>query len=255
MGNCYDQKESGDGFGMTKDVIIPLGLLSLIVLAGFAMVHAGRKQRQMKRKAFKDFADGKGLRYLEEDDGTAREYARDFDGVGRFRSASLGEVIPQDVVTGRLHGMQAVSFRHSIRYGEGWAREWFAAGLTASAPIAERCSVQFCKRRSDKSTMHLHEPVVKARKIGPFDVVVRAASASCAGTMADDRVLEKLAKAAEALSLRPEIQIRKNRLIVYPADRNAEIDDARSLDELFEFAAKVADIGVQATKERPASRA
>jgi hypothetical protein len=237
-----------------EDVIIPLGMLAFIVLAGFAMVHAGRKQRRMKQQAYKAFAAGKGFRYLEEDDGTVQDFARDFDGVGRFKSPSLGPVIPKDVVLGTLRGMQAVAFRHAIRYGEGWAREWFVAGVSAPDPIAERCSVQFCTRRTEKSTMHLHEPVFKTQKVGSFDMVVRSASKSCAGNMADDGVLRGLAELAGGLSFRPEIQVRANRLIVYPADRNAELDDVPRLNELFEFAGNVAEIGARPKKAMGASR-
>lgn len=224
-----------------KDVIIPIGLLLFIGLMGFAMIHTARKQRMAKRGAFSDFAALNSLHYREEDDGTAQEFARDFDGIGRFKSSSAGKVIPKDVVTGRIDSMDAILFRHGIRYGEGWAREWYAAGLTGVEPVALRCSVQFCKGR-DKSTMYLPDAVVKERKVGAFNMVVRAASPSDAGKVLDDDVLIRLADFARGLSFRPEIQFRGNRIVAYIADRNPPVVDAEILGGLFDLAKRAARV-------------
>jgi hypothetical protein len=225
-----------------KDDLIPLGLLLFIGFFGYAMIHSARKQRNTKRTVFRDFAARNGLRYQEQDDGQAQEFAQGFDGVGRFMSSSLGKVIPKDVVSGDLNSMHAILFRHSIRYGEGWSREWFVAGLIGAEPIAERCSVQFCKRRADKSTMHLADAVVKDQKVGPFDVVVRAPTPSHAGRMLDDRVLQQAAGFARELPFRPEIQFRGRRAIAYLADRNATVDNVETLGKLFEFTERMASI-------------
>jgi len=225
-----------------KDDLIPLGLLLFIGILGYAMIHSARKQRNTKRNVFREFAARNGLRFQEQDDGQAQDFAQDFDGIGRFRSSSLGKVIPRDVVSGEINSMQAILFRHNIRYGEGWSREWFVAGLMALEPIAERCSVQFCKRRAHKSTMHLPDAVVRDQKIGPFDVVVRAPSPSHAGRMIDDHILQQVAGFAGELPFRPEIQFRGSRAIAYLADRNATVDNAETLGKLFEFAERVASI-------------
>jgi hypothetical protein len=121
-----------------KDVLIPLGLLLFIGFFVYAIIHTARKQRKAKARVFRDFADKNGLRYQEEDDGKAQGFAQNFDGIGRFSSPSLGKVIPKDVVDGILNGSEAILFRHSIRFSEGWAREWFVAGVTSSETIAER---------------------------------------------------------------------------------------------------------------------
>ena len=173
-----------------KDVLIPLGLLLFIGFFVYAIIHTARKQRKAKARVFRDFADKNGLRYQEEDDGKAQGFAQDFDGIGRFSSPSLGKVIPKDVVDGILNGSEAILFRHSIRFSEGWAREWFVAGVTSAETIAERCAVQFCKGRADKSTMYLQDPVVKEQKVGPFNLVVRAAGPSYAGKMSRRRRFE-----------------------------------------------------------------
>lgn len=225
-----------------KDVLIPLGLLLFVGFFVYAIVHTGRKQRKAKARVFRDFADKNGLRYQEEDDGKAQSFANDFDGIGRFSSPSLGQVIPKDVVHGIMNGSEAILFRHMIRFSEGWAREWFVAGVTSAETIAERCAVQFCKGRADKTTMYLQDPVVKERKIGPLHLVVRAAEPSYAGKIVDDGVLKQLAVLAGNLSFRPEIQIRGKRIVAYLADRNATIDDVETLGSLFEFTKSAANV-------------
>jgi len=225
-----------------KDVLIPVGLLLFIVLFGYAIVHSGRKQRTAKKKVFEEFARKQGFSYLSEDDGQVQEFAQDFDGIGRFWSPSLGKVIPKDVVSGAENSLGVLIFRHSIRYSEGWAREWFVAGLTATDHIADRCSVQFCRRRSDKRTMHLQDDIVKEQTFGSFSIVVRAESASHAGKLLDDNCLQQLASLAEKLSFRPEIQVRGKRVIAYLAARNATVDDVNTIGDLLEFAKKTVSL-------------
>jgi hypothetical protein len=218
-----------------KDVLIPLGGLIFIGLFAYAIIRGGRKQRKAKARVFRDFADNSGLRYQEQDDGKAQGFAQDLDGIGRFKSHSLGQVIPKDVVYGIMHGSEAILFRHSTRFSEGWAREWFIAGVTSAENLAQRCAVQFCKDRADKGTMYLQDPVLKEQKVGPFNLIVRATSPSYAGKIVDDDVLKQLAGLARKLSFRPEIQVRGKRIVAYLADRNATVEDVETLGNLFEF--------------------
>ncbi len=225
-----------------KDVLIPVGLLLFIILFAFAIIHTARKQRKAKSSVFRDFARKNGLRYLEEDDGKAQEFAQEFDGIGQFSSPSLGKVVPKDVVEGTSNGSEIVLFRHSIRFSEGWAREWFVAGVTSAEIIAERCAVQFCKGKSHKRTMYLRDAAVKEQTIGIYNLVVRAAGSSAAGKLLDEGVLRKLADFAGNLPFRPEIQVRGKRIVAYPADRNATVDDVETLEKLAEFTRSVAFI-------------
>jgi hypothetical protein len=225
-----------------EDALIPLGLILFIGLFIYAFIHTARKQRKAKASVFRDFAGQNGFRYQEEDDGKAQGFAKDFDGIGRFSSPSIGKVIPKDVVDGKLNGSEVILFRHSIRFSEGWTREWFVAGVTSDETIAERCAVQFCKKRADKSTMYLQDPVVKEQKVGPFNLVVRAVSPSSAGRILNERVMIQLADVAGNLSFRPEIQIRGKRIVAYLADRNSTVDDIETLEKLFEFAKSSASV-------------
>ncbi len=218
-----------------QDLLIPLGLVVFIALFAFAIIHTGRKQRKAKARVFQDFADRHGLRYREEDDGTAQAFADGFDGIGRFSSSSLGKVIPKDVVHGELNGVEAVLFRHSIRYAEGWAREWFVAGLTSAEPIAKRCAIQFFEGQAENTSIYLQEPAVKKLGAGSFNLTVRAASQANAGKFIDPNVLNRISGLAAELPFRPELQVRGNRVAAYLADRNATIDDPESLERLMIF--------------------
>jgi hypothetical protein len=218
-----------------NDVLIPVGLIIFMGFFVYVVIHTSRKQRKAKAGVFRDFAEKNGLRYQEEDDGRAQRFAKDFDGIGQFKSSSLGKIIPKDVVDGTMNGSEVILFRHMIRFSEGWAREWFVAGLTCTDPLAERCSVQFCKGRLDKRSMYLQDPIVKERKIGAFNLVVRAASRSYASKIVDDGFLKQIAGLAGNLSFRPEIQIRGKRIAAYPADRNVSVEDVETLGKLFEF--------------------
>ena len=225
-----------------KDVLIPLGLILFIGFFVYVIIHTARKQRKAKASVFKEFADKNGLHYQEEDDGKAQGFAQDFDGIGRFSSPSLGKVLPKDVVAGTLNGSEAILFRHSIRFAEGWAKEWFVAGVTSAETIAERCAVQFCRRKADKSTMYLQDPVAIEQRVGHFNLVVRAAGPSSAGKILREGVLNQLVDLAGSLSFRPEIQVRGKRIVAYPADRNETIDDVETLENLFEFTKSAASI-------------
>jgi hypothetical protein len=225
-----------------KDILVPLGLILFIGFFVYVIIHTARKQRKAKASMFKEFADKNGLHYQEEDDGKAQGFAQDFDGIGRFSSPSLGKVIPKDVVVGTLNGWEAILFRHSIRFSEGWTKEWFVAGLTSTEIIAERCAVQFCKGMAEKSTMYLQDPVVIEKKVGSFTLVVRAAGPSSAGKILGEGVLNQLADLAGSLSFRPEIQVRGKRIVAYLADRNATIDDVETLENLFEFTKSTASV-------------
>jgi hypothetical protein len=224
------------------DVLFPFGMFLLIVFLVYLMIHTSRKQRDAKKEVFTDFANRKGFSYQEKDDGTVQEFARDFDGIGRFKSSSFGKVIPQDVVSGTIDTARSILFRHRIRYGEGWGREWFVAGIVANEPLAPHCAVQFCKRRSEKHTMYLGDAIIKEQKFGPYVMVVRAPSLSDAGKLVNEHILEKLAGWAEELSFRPEIQIRGKHIISYLADKNATVGGTETLEALFEFTIRVSGV-------------
>ncbi len=225
-----------------KDILIPLGLLSFLCFFVYVFIRTARKQRDAKASIFENFATRFKIFYLKTDDGKVQQFAFDFDGIGRFKSPSLGKILPKDVVFGKLNGLQIILFRHRIRFSEGWAREWFVAGVKRQNPIAKRCSVQFCKQRADRDTMYLQDPVVKEFETSSFLMVVRAPNLSSAGIISNDDTLKRLAKFAGEIPFRPEIQVRENRIVTYLADRNEVIENVENLESLLKISEKVAGI-------------
>lgn len=53
--------------------------------------------------------------------------------------------------------------------------------------------------------------------------------------------LVQLVVLAGEFPCRPEVQVRGRRLLAYPADRNATVDDIATLDKLLRFARRVVD--------------
>lgn len=225
------------------DLLIPLGLLAFIALFAYALVSGARRQQAKKQAVFRDFAHQQGLEYRAEDDGAARRFAAELDGIGRFESPSLGAVHPRDVVSGTFGGRRMILFRHGTRFGEGNAREWFVAGTESAASIAERGAVQISKRPPPSDSLYLEDPVVHARRIGSVHVQVRAPSSDAAAKLIDDTLLTRLAGHAAELPFEPEIQIRANRIAVYPGNRNDGIETVDELRKLAEYAIRIADGG------------
>jgi hypothetical protein len=155
-------------------------------------------------------------------------------------------------VTGTVRDAPVVLFRHRTKFYEGYSREWFIAGVTAPAGIADRCSVEFLKGTASTASMHLKAPSLKELDAGHFNVVVRAPDETSAGRMMDDSVLKQLGDLARELPFRPEVQIRADRVAVYLADRNATPESAETLLMLLDFSIKVATISRSAWNEEAA---
>ena len=226
-----------------QDILIPLGLIAFLGLFVFAFISTARKQRNEKAAVFSDFARVKELRYAVADDGTAQRFARDLDGLGHFKSPSLGDRIPTDVVSGVVSGMSVVLFRHATRFYEGYSREWLVAGVSADASIAERCSLQFFESAVTTDSLYLHDPIAKQGRHGRFHLLVRAPTRASAGRTLDDDVLSRLSDSAGDLPFAPEMQIRANRVAVYPAERNTAIENAQDLQRLLDLATLAATSG------------
>lgn len=221
---------------VAMDALIPLGGLVVIGFLGYAIVTAARRQNRTKSQVFRSFAERLGMEYLVSDDGTARDFAADLDGIGRFSSPSLGAAIPRDVVRGTWEGIGVTGFRHSTRLWEGNSREWYVIGVTASDAVAERSSVEFLEEGATADSPYLSAGVVAEYPASRYRLVVRAPTRDAAGVLTDEEVLVTLAKRAEGLAFRPEIQIGDRRIATYPAGRNVVIDDPGQLIQLLEFA-------------------
>jgi len=211
------------------NALIAVGLLVIFGAILFALLRVAPKHDKEMANAFEEFSMKHALRYLAEDDGRAREFAADFEGLA---SASGEGAMARDVVNGVLDGQGMFVFRHGTQQSDETAPEWVVAGLALKNPIANRCAVQFCRRPADRETDYLADPVVKEHEIGGTAVVVRAGDAADAGRLVEDAVLEQITARAGELPFRPEIQVRGNRIIAYPADHQTDINHSKDLDEL-----------------------
>lgn len=114
--------------------------------------------------------------------------------------------------------------------------EWAIVGLTARQQMADRCSVQFLRRRTQTSTTYLKDGLIIEADAAPFRVMVRAPDLKASGSFSNKDVLTRLAELAGELRFRPEIQVRGKRIAVYPAGRNDTLESADDLDALLHFA-------------------
>lgn len=222
-----------------KDILIPLGLLTFILLFGYVIVHTARQQQRAKETLFSGFASQNNLCYDKTDVGSARAFATGFDGVGTFYSPSLGDVIPEHVVTGSWQGKPAMLFLHSTRFSEGGAREWYVAGITSVDQLTSRCTLQIGKKPVDKQSVYLTLPVVKRYSSGPTEVLVRLSDPTSAGFFLDERFLDALISLAEKLPYSIELQIVDSRLALYPADRNQDLKQPEQLHLLLDTASAI----------------
>ena len=224
------------------DALILLGVVLIMGVLVVALLRLAPRYEKEMTNAFEELALRHGLRYQAEDDGRAQEFARHFDGIGESGSPSSGESIPRNVVSGVVDGQRIFLFRQGTRQPQGLAPEWFVAGLERKKPLADRCSVQFCRHAADKETACLADPVVKEQQIGSLNVVIRATDRSSAGRLTEEPILEELAARAEQLPFRPELQVRGTRIVAYPADRATAIEHANDLDRLLGLAKRTVSI-------------
>lgn len=218
------------------DYLLPIGGVVAFAFLAYAVVAAARGQREKKSGLFRTFAEDLALEYTPTDDGAAKDFGRDLDGIGVFSSPSLGDVEPKDLVSGSLDGMEVVAFRHRTRIYEGYTMEWSVVGLTTGQEMARRCSVQLLRKGTRSSTMYLTDGVIIEVEAGPFRLVVRAPELEAAGSFSSEDVLARLAELADRLRFRPDIQVRGKRIAVYPAGRNDTVESTDDLIALLHFA-------------------
>ena len=150
--------------------------------------------------------------------------------------------LPGDVVDGKIGGMKIIVFHHGTRFTEGFAKEWFVAGISAVESLADRCTIQFCRKSLNEDSAYLTDPIVKEYKSAKYRLIVRAPDSPSTGLFTDNRILDLLGSLAVNLRFRPEIQVRGKRIVVYLADRNSVIDHSDDLENLVNFSRKVVDI-------------
>lgn len=218
-----------------KDILIPIGVLLFIALFIYAIVKEGRKQQKGPNVFFKKLAKRKGWKYLKEDDGTAQRLAYDFEGIGVFSSPSLGKMIPRNVVLGRTKVGRCCLFEHSSRIYEGYAIKWFACVVETRNDLGASFVVQ-----SKKKAGTITDNFYSGQKIPIEDYWTKGFRLYCNDKAPKKEMLpmgtrQKLFQDMANLPWRIDMQVRKDRLAVYPSSRNFQLKSVQDLERLIEF--------------------
>ena len=218
-----------------KDVLIGTGILSFIALFIYAIVKEGRKQKKEQSFFFKKLADRRGWKYIEEDDGTVQRLAHNFEGIGVFSSPSLGKTIPRNVVLGRTKVGRCCLFEHYTRIYEGYAMKWFACVVEAQNDLGGSFVVQ---SRGKAGT--ITDNFYTGQKISIADDWAKGFrlylnDKAPKKTMLPMGTLQKLFQEMANLPWRIDMQVRKDRLAVYPSSRNFQLKSVQDLERLAEF--------------------
>jgi hypothetical protein len=218
-----------------KDILIPVGVLLFIALFIYAIIKEGRKQKRVQEVFLKKLADRRGWKYLKEDDGTAQRLAHDFEGIGVFSSPSLGKMIPRNVVLGRTKVGRCCLFDHYTRIYEGYAMKWFACVVEAQNDLGG-CFVVQSKGKGGTITDNFYT----GQKIPIEDDCAKGYRLYCNDKAPKKEILpmgtlQKLFQEMANLPWRIDVQVRKDRLVVYPSSRNFQLKSVQDLERLIEF--------------------
>ena len=218
-----------------KDVLIGTGILSFIALFIYAIVKEGRKQKKEQSFFFKKLADRRGWKYIEEDDGTVKQLAYNFEGIGVFSSPSLGKIIPRNVVLGRTKVGRCCLFEHYTRIYEGYAMKWFACVVEAQNDLGGSFVVQ---SRGKAGT--ITDNFYTGQKISIADDWAEGFRLYLNDKAPRKKMLpmgelQNLFQEMANLPWRIDMQVRKDRLAVYPSSRNFLLKSVQDLERLAEF--------------------
>jgi hypothetical protein len=220
---------------LVKDILIAIGVLSFIALFIYAIAKESRKQKREQSFFFKKLADGRGWKYIKEDDDTAQRVAHDFEGIGVFTSPSLGKIIPRNVVFGRIEAGNCCLFEHYTRIYEGYAMNWFVCVVEAQNDLGGSFVVQ-----SNGKTRSITDNFYTGQKLSIEDDWAKGFTFYCDGKAPKKKILpmgtlQKLSQEMADLPWLVDMQVRKDRLAVYPASRNFQLKSVHDLERLIEF--------------------
>jgi hypothetical protein len=218
-----------------KDILIAIAVLSFIALFIYAFVKEARKQKKQQSFFFKKLAERKGWTYIKEDDGTAQHVAHDFEGIGVFSSPSLGKIIPCNVVLGRTKVGRCCLFEHYTRIYEGYAMKWFVCVVETQNDLGGSLVVQ---SRGTAGT--ITDNFYTGQKIFIEDDWARGFRLYCNDKapkkeMLPMGTLQRLFREMANLPWRVDMQVRKDRIAVYPSNRNFQLKSVQDLERLIEF--------------------
>jgi hypothetical protein len=217
-----------------KDVLITAGVLSFIALFIYAVVKEGRKQKRQQSSFFKKLADRRGWKLIKEDDGTVQRLAQDFEGIGIFSSPSLGKMIPRNVVLGKTKVGRCCLFEHLTRIYEGNAMNWTVCLVEAKDDLGGSFVIQ-----SGGKAGTITDNFYAGQKNSIEDDWAKGFRLYGSGEASKQnilpmRTLQKIIREMANLPWRVDMQVRKNRLAVYPSSRNFGLQTVEDLERLIE---------------------
>lgn len=230
----HSQRKRG-GVVVFLSNILPYLVIGFIVFFAVAFIYEARRQRFAETKIYRQYAVSKGRRFAETDDGTARDMADGLEAVGVFQSPSLGRVIPQNVVTGKVPEGNLCQFKHSLRRQAGESYPFHVCIIqtveTAEYPIVLRFV---------RGQKHLQNPFYRGKKVplaDHFESQLVAYASDRADTVANDVETRwaALIREAESLPWRVDLQVRDRRVAVYSVERNIDKITPEALERLEDF--------------------
>jgi hypothetical protein len=225
-----------------KDLLIGLAVLSGIALFVYGLVRAGRQQRRQRGDVFRSFAESRGWESVAGNDAALRCVLDPFEGIGIYRSSSLGEVAPQDVVSGEVELGRVWTFWHWLRINGG-ALQFYACMLAGPALGSDGLIVRFAKGRSRSSLVDICYGGRRDRiHVGPWELQVFETVAGSARRLLSAPTARSLAGAVERLPWTVDLQIRRGALGLYTISRDLDLTTPEELSLLTDVTCEVGRI-------------
>ncbi|MEL4305242.1 hypothetical protein [Methanococcoides sp. LMO-2] len=214
-------------------------IVAVIIIFPILLVKEAKKQKKTSIPLFENYAKSHNWTYMQEDDGTVQNLAKDLQGIGRFNSPSLGKIAPENVIIGSVPKGRIHYFQHHVRISEGNAIHLNVCLLQLKNTICDALIVRF-KKESSRLTNELYTmPELELDQNWSKDVVIYG-NYTDINEVLDDITLTKIVEKANELPWRIDLQIKNNLVAVYIAERNASVENESDLSALKDFTEYVA---------------
>lgn len=222
--------------------LLPPLILGLIVLFIYAFIREARRQKNKTSDLFKKIAETHSWTYWETDKGQVQEILRDFQAVGNFYSPSLGKLPPKNVIIGAVPQGTFCFFQHMRRYDEDFAFHFNGVAIQLNQFLTESLIIRFMKGKSRLTNYFYTDFECPISEKWSKQILVYGQDKNESISRLDDTRLKTLIEHADALPWRVDLQIQKDRMAVYTAERNADIENETDFIQLKEFAQKAIEV-------------
>jgi len=200
--------------------MLPYLVILFILFFAVALIYEARRQRSAERNVYRRYAESKGRRFAEVDDGTAADMAGGMEAIGVFQSPSLGPVIPKNAVAGTVPEGSICLFTHALRLHAGESYPFHVCIIRRTETAAIPFVLRFVQGKKN-----LQNPFYTGKKVPlakTFQHQLIAYALNGAGELAErmESKAAALIREAENLPWRVDLQVRGRRVAVYSAERN-----------------------------------